>query len=494
MSVAGGQLKNVLLLWTDEQRPDTIAAYGDRKVQTPNLDRLAAGGALFEQAYCTQPVCNPSRASVLTGVYPHTHGVLANRMTLPHTYPTIAELLKPHGYACGYAGKWDLGWEHDAQRGFDDLWASVQPKSRGYAAGTRPPHSAYHHHLVARGYSPPAGKATFGDEYTARLPEADSKPAFLAGEAIRFLEVHRDEPFLLSVNFFEPHPPYHSAFDDLYDAEQVTLPGSWYAPMDETVPLRYRRRRAAVSRDLSEGRLTGDDEGAWKELIAHYWGACTLVDKYAGQILDRLEELGLAEDTVVVYTSDHGDMMGEHRLLGKTTQYEGSMRVPLLVRFPGFAPQRIATPTSLVDVLPTLLGLLGVSAPPHLQGVDRRPLLEGGDVAPEEEALIVEWNGFHGYPNEDEKPELLDEPEEVKRRLGATEARTIRVGCWKLTLYASGEHELYDLAADPGELHNAIRDAGTAEVVEGLVGRLREWQHRTADQMALPDPRALVVA
>src|SRR6266542_534301 len=105
--------RNVLLLWTDQQRPDTLGAYGNPHVRTPNLDRLAAGGALFEQAYCAQPVCNPSRASVLTGLYPHTHGVLANRMTLPPTYPTIAELLKPAGYARGYAGKCDLGWEHD---------------------------------------------------------------------------------------------------------------------------------------------------------------------------------------------------------------------------------------------------------------------------------------------------------------------------------------------------------------------------------------------
>ena len=487
-------LRNVLLLWTDQQRPDTIGAYGNPQIRTPNLDRLAAGGALFERAYCAQPVCNPSRASLLTGLYPHTHGVLANRMTLPPTYPTIAELLKPHGYACGYAGKWDLGWEHDPQRGFEDFWASIQPKSRGYADRALVPFSSYHHHLVARGYSPPAGKATFGDEAAARLPEDAGKPAFLAGEAIRFLETRKDRPFFLSVNFFEPHSPYHGPLDDLYDPEQITLPASWYAPMDETVPLRYRRRREAVLRDWFEGNLTGDDERAWKELIARYWGNCTLVDKYAGRILDRLDELGLAEDTIVVYTTDHGDMMGEHRLLGKTTQYEGSMHVPLIIRVPGLAPRRIVTPTSLVDLVPTLLALLDVAAPLRLQGTDRRPLLERGDIAPEEAQVVVEWNSFHGYPKRDEQPDILDEPEDVKQRLRATAARTIRLGRWKLTLYASGEHELYHLEADPGELRNAFRDPRAASVVQDLYARLLEWQHQTLDPVVLPDPRALAVA
>ncbi|MGH2369997.1 MAG: sulfatase family protein, partial [Chloroflexota bacterium] len=117
--------KNILFLWTDEQRPDTIGAYGNPRIRTPNLDRLAARSVLFEQAYCAQPVCTPSRATVLTGTYPHTHGATHNNVPLPEDVPTIAELLRPRGYICGYVGKWHLGREIHPQRGFDAWWSSM---------------------------------------------------------------------------------------------------------------------------------------------------------------------------------------------------------------------------------------------------------------------------------------------------------------------------------------------------------------------------------
>ena len=497
MKVAGAP-RNIVLLWTDQQRPDTIGAYGNPAIRTPNIDRLAAGSVLFEQAYCTQPVCSPSRASVLTGLYPHTHGVWSNGIPLPSTAPTLAELLRPAGYACGYIGKWHLGREHVAQRGFEDCWASTEEYPRGYAEGEAAAKtlSSYQTFLLERGYTPfNSGRnaAGFGRrEFAAALPEEVGKPAFQAGEAIKFLETFRDRPFFLSVNFLEPHPPYMGPFDGMYDAEQMTLPRSWYEEIEETVPLRYRRRRDLMRKTAHghKGRLATNDEAGWKALKARYWGNVTLVDKYAGRILDRLDELGLAENTIVVYTSDHGELMGEHGILNKGLQYEGAVKVPLLVQAPGVAPERVRAPVSQIDLVPSLLRLVGQPVPGHVQG-EALPLSAPAGAA-EEREVVIEWGGYATYPNEYERPEPLDEDAENERLLRTVDVRTIRRGRWKLNVHLSGEHELYDLERDPDEMHNAFHDPGNGGVIGELFERLLAWQRRTADPLALPDLRAAV--
>jgi arylsulfatase A-like enzyme len=487
--------RNVLFIWTDQQRPDTIGAYRGAAPgpRTPNVDRLAAGGALFETAYCTQPVCSPSRASVLTGLYPHAHGIRHNNVPLPAEVPTLAELLRPAGYTSGYVGKWHLGNELGRPalntHGFD-FWVSTEDtytRDRSVEG-----FSDYHHFLVARGHTPPDtagdGARVFSRATAARMPEEHGKPAFQAAECIRFLEARaaeRDRPFLLMVNFLEPHPPYFGPFDDLYPPEEIELPASWYREMEETVPERYRQRRRALA--ARNPNVPADDEHGWKELKARYWGGCTLVDKYAGQILDRLEALGLAEDTIVVYSTDHGDMMGEHRLVQKSVPYEGASRVPLIVRVPGLAPRRLATPTSQVHLTPTLLDLLGRAIPAHVQGTSLVPLLSGGDADPQGAEVVIEWNGVERLVSGSGE---LGAPGQVEGPPPAVDVRTIRRGRWKLNVHASAEHELYDLAADPGEQHNAFADRGNERIVADLYERLLAWQRATRDTVALPDPRA----
>jgi arylsulfatase A-like enzyme len=476
--------KNVLFLWTDQQRPDTIGAYGNPAIRTPHLDRLAASGALFAHAYCAQPICSPSRASVLTGVYPHTHGVIENNVPLPPTPLTLAELLRPAGYVCGYVGKWHLGREHAAQRGFEDFWSSTEDYGHGYAAGDPSAQSlsTYQQWLMRAGAIPPERVTPLSRPEAAALPEAFGKPAFQAAECVRFLETHRDRPFLLMCNFLEPHPPVTGPRDGAYAPEDMVLPPSWYREMDETVPLRYRQQRDVERNDAHYRWLRRNDEWGWKELKARYWGLCTQVDHYAGVILDRLEALGLAERTIVVYSSDHGDMMGEHRLLNKAVQYEGAVRVPLIVRVPGHAPRRVTTPVSQVSLVPTLIEALGGEAPRHVQARSLLPLLAGDGAGDED--LVIEWNG---------SPGRLPVPAETQASVAGDprprpfDARTIRRGRWKLNVYLSGEHELYDLQDDPGELHNLAHDAALRPVIETLCDRLRGWQAATCDPLRLPD-------
>jgi arylsulfatase A-like enzyme len=503
--MTANRARNLLFLWTDEQRPDTIAAYGNPQIRTPHLDRLAAGGTLFEAAYCTAPLCTPSRGSVVTGTYPHTHGARHNNIPLPASVPTVAEVLTAQGYRCGYAGKWHLGDELRAQRGFEAFWSSIED---GYTAdhGARG-FSRYHHWLVAQGFRPPDvtkdGDRVFSRQTAARLPEAAGKPAFLAGEACRFLDTFgREGPFALYVNFLEPHFPLNGPWDDLYPPEAMTLPPSWYAPPDPALPLRYRLRQEGFRRQ--NPHVETDDERGWKGARARYWGLASLVDAYAGKILEHLERLGLAEETVVVYSSDHGDMMGEHRLLAKAMPFDGASRVPLLIRAPGLPAGRVTTPVSQIDVTPTVLDLLGFAPPPAAQGASLRPLLEGGggDVPGRRAAdglawgeVVVEWAGVpRGDSVSGYRPPVEDgsAASEAALRAMAAEQRTIRRGRWKLTVDEGGEHELYDLRADPGEMRNRLSPAGRgADAVAAatpLWERLQLWQERTADALRLPPP------
>ena len=496
MTTAAVRPKNLLFLWTDEHRAQAMGAYGNRTIRTPHLDRLAETGTLFKQAYCAQPVCTPSRGTVLTGLYPHSHGATHNNVPLPESVPTIAERLRPHGYFCGYAGKWHLGNEYRPQHGFE-WWASMED---GYVKDhTKEGFSTYHEWLVAKGCQPKDrasdGSLTFSRGSAARLPEEVGKPAFLAEQAGRFLDEHRsshaDQPFALYVNFLEPHMPFFGPWDGMYSPEEMELPETWYGEPDAGMPLRHRVRRAEYASEHNR-HVDANDEAGWKRLIARYWGLTSLVDKYVGQILQDLERRGLAEDTIVVYSTDHGDMMGDHRLIAKGVPYEGSARVPLIVRVPGVAPRRIQTPVCQVDLLPTLMEALGYDVPTSAQGESLLPLLREGDGArgrPEEAEVVFEWSGARDGVGAD--GHQYDPA--VAGRAGAQQ-RTIRRGRWKLTVDAAGEHELYDLEGDPLEKRNLLWSdrltghAGAQAAVGELWGRLQAWQRRTADRLELPAP------
>jgi arylsulfatase len=486
-----GNTPNLLFIWTDEQRPDTIGAYGNPRIRTPAIDRLAARSAVFEQAYCSSPVCTPSRGTVLTGLYPHRHGATHNNVPLPEEVPTIAELLRPHGYICGYAGKWHLGHELRPQHGFE-WWSSMED---GYIRDHRSEgFSTYHHWLLEQGFTPPDtapdGSPVFSRRTAARLPEAAGKPAFLAREACRFLDAHGREPFVLVVNFLEPHMPFFGPWDAMYPPQEMELPPTWYGAPDAGMPRRHRLRRQGYA--THNPHVETNDAPGWKALKARYWGLASLVDAYVGRILDHLARLGLDEETIVVYSTDHGDMMGEHRLLAKGVQYEGASRVPLIVRVPGLGPRRLATPVSQVDLVPTLLEALGRAVPGHLQGRSLLPLMRHGDAGDQGEAEVVfEWNGARGGTLADGH-RMEGDPEVA--RVQAAQQRTIRCGRWKLTVDEAGEHELYDLRADPLETTNLLygdrlsQAPGAADAVAELWARLLAWQERTADRLALPQP------
>ena len=228
---------NLLFLFTDEQRFDTLAAYGNQRIQTPALNKLAEQSCVFDRAYVTQPVCTPSRSSLLTGLYPHTNGCTENNVALTEDVPAFAELLS-EDYATGYFGKWHLGDEIFPQHGFDE-WRSTDDCYAEYYRPGRPADeiSTYAQWLINQGVLPRNGR-TFGRGETAEFDEQYSKPKYLADEAIAYLQDRADQPeqpFCLFVNFFEPHMPFTGPRNDQYDPSQVHLPDNFHATPTEKV-------------------------------------------------------------------------------------------------------------------------------------------------------------------------------------------------------------------------------------------------------------------
>jgi arylsulfatase A-like enzyme len=482
----------MLFLYTDEQAWRTLAAYGNTRLAMPNLNRLASRSAVFERAYVTQPVCTPSRSTLLTGLYPHANQCLRNNVRLPADIPCLPEMLPEGVYRTAHMGKWHLGDELYAQHGFQE-WVTSEDGYNRYDGPGRDParRSDYHHFLISRGISPEKGDM-FGRGEVCRLPEELGKPAFLAGEACRFLERNRTNPFCLFVNFLEPHMPYHSPRNDQYDPAEVDLPDNFGAAGDAAPVLKTRLLREQAFQQGHSG-MPLQSEADWRRMIAHYWGLCSLVDTHMGRILAKLEELGLDDNTLVVFTSDHGDMMGSHGLIAKCVPFEEASRVPLLIRTPGGKPGRVSGPVSQVDVVPTILDCLGVPAPAGLQGASLKPAMESGRAEPPDGGIVFEWNGAdNGIEQVTRKDPLPDwmtalAPAEAIRAAFSAPSRTF-VGSdgWKLTWHSAGEHELYDLNTDPGERTNLFGRPGMAERAARMVARIRAWQARVGDTVELP--------
>jgi arylsulfatase A-like enzyme len=482
---------NLLFLFTDEQRYDTLAAYGNGHIQMPNLNRLAEESFVFDRAYVTQPICTPSRASLMTGLWPHTHGCTKNNIPLRAMTPCLPEMLPKGRYAAGYNGKWHLGDEIFAQHGFTEWCSTEDNYRRHYSPGTeRTARSSYHHFLVSRGYRPARGEV-FTRRETAGFGEEVSKPAFQAQEAVRFLHRRRREPFVLCVNFLEPHMPFTGPRDRQYDPASILLPDNFDRPPTDDQPRKARLRQQKYYEQGRGAPLKTEDD--WRRLIARYWGLCSLVDTHVGTILSALHELDLDDKTIVVFTSDHGDMMGSHRLLAKGLMFEEAIRVPLLIRLPGQRSQhRVPGPVSQIDLVPTLLDYMGCPTPSHLQGRSLRGRMEG-KTQPQE--VFVEWTGGDEEIGRDRSRQLTAggrSPEGAGSRGDEDPCydavRTIlTVDGWKFNLSAGGENELYDLGADPGETTNLARQARQAARIEELARHIRSWQEATGDKV-LPLP------
>ncbi|MCC6369074.1 MAG: sulfatase-like hydrolase/transferase [Bryobacterales bacterium] len=464
-----GDKPNLLFLWTDQQRAGTFAAYGNTRFHVPNMNRLAAESVIFDRCYVTQPVCTPSRSSIITGYWPHTNGCVHNNIRLSPERKALPELLEDSSYRTGYFGKWHLGDEVFPQHGFEE-WAAIEDGiyqsfySEGRDKNAR---SAYHHFLLRLGYQPDTPKG-FSRGFAAKLPVEHSKPSFLAQEASRFILKNRAEPWLLYVNFLEPHTPFSSSLNDLHSEQEARLDEN-FEKIPEGGDCRWYdalRRRYHTSR--SEG-LDYRTPAGFQRAARNYAGLCSLVDQALGRILWSLEASGQAENTIVVYTSDHGEMMGAHGLLYKQVMYEEAIHVPLLLRAPfrNQKPMRVAQPVSHIDTIPTMLELLGRKDRIGQQGESMVPILTGKRKPSE---VFLEWTN------------------DGKADGAGPNARTVTTpDGWKLVLHDSGKSMLFHRPSDPQELHNLYGRPEHARKQKELTAQIESWQKRNNDTMPLPE-------
>ena len=474
---------NLLYIFTDQQRVDTMRCYGNALIETPAFDGLAEQSFVFDNAYVSQPVCSPSRATMMTGLWPHTAGVPSCNVPLAAEVPTFAELL-PEEYRTAFIGKWHLGDEIFAQHGFATWVGSEDSYRHSYSDPERlQVLSPYHHFLLDNGFAPDRvhqGQRIFSRHYAACLDEEFTKASFLGDQAVEYIRGSGDAPFALCVSYLEPHPPHTGPLDAYYPPGRLPIGPSFMQPPPADAPLIVRLMAAYYMASENYG-LDLQSEQGWRALMARYWGNVSLVDRSVTRILAALAESGKADETIVVFTADHGEQMGDHGILGKTLMYEESVKVPLLIRAPmlGKEQRRIGGNFSHIDLVPTLLDLLGQQVPERLQGTSRVPVLCGEDDLSDND-IFIEWSGADGHP-----PASIGEAE-PNRSMVHPLRTIISAERWKLNLYGKGQGELYDLNADPHELENLYHRPAHRERIGELLGRIRVWQQQTGDEGELP--------
>jgi len=467
---------NILFIMTDQQRADSVWPVGDGSVQADNLNALARESTVFRNAYVTQPVCTPARSALMTGLWPSVNGCDALNIPLRPEFRCLPEYLDK-SYATGYVGRWHLGDEIFAQHGFDH-WVSIHDQYsegyRNYRDSSK--RSDYHNFLLENGLEPDAD-GLFNRKTTSKLPLEYCRSTFVEQETIRFIENNATRPFVLCASFFEPHSPHTGPFNHVHKAEDMRPAPNLNATLDDDDPLYYRLRR--------ERFIQSKDK--WARQAARYAGLVYQIDRSVGNILKRLDELGLAENTIVVFTSDHGEMMGAHGLYAKAVMYEESVRVPLIIRVPGGKAQIVDDPVSHIDLLPTLLDL--ADADPqygrYLHGSSLRTVIEGSSRPAD--GVFVQWNPndaarLHRTVPHTIKEIPIHEVEAVRR---ASFRTVVTRDGWKLAMSDLDRNQLFNLNEDPYEMNNLYGEASYSPVVQRLRGRIEDWQRSTWDKVRL---------
>ena len=461
---APAPVRNVVVILSDDHAAGTFGAYGNGVIRTPNLDAFAAQGVRFARAYANSPMCTPSRASLVTGRMPHAVGVTLLHTPLADSTTTLADHLGPLGYRTAAIGK--MHFNSGLTHGFD---VRVDRGDYGRHLEANPPREVPASIAVRPPWRPFADPAAVWLNADG-LPEAryaeDDEATFLTNRAVEFLEDNRDGPFLLWLGYHQPHSPFSFPVEyaGLYDPAEMPLPAT--GPEDA-------RWVPAAFRDLTDSESRG--------IVRAYYQSVEYLDHEVGRVLGAIDRLGLDENTLVVYLSDHGYLLADHGRFEKHMMWEPAVQIPLVVRAPGLAPRVEGTLVSGVDLVPTILDALGQPMMAGLHGRSLHPLL-------------------HGQPYRAQRSVFAEYLEDHKAMVRTDRWKYVfTTGAHDLALgYQTGfgppgiTHRLYDLESDPGEQRDVATEPENSGVLalmqQEMLARFLETHplaHRLPPQLSL---------
>ena len=440
---------NILWYCTDQQRFDTIGALGNQYVKTPAIDALVEGGTAFTHAYCQSPICTPSRTSFMTGLYPtRAHNTRNGNDTFEGHPPLVSKLVAEAGYHCGLIGKFHLQssglrTEPRLDDGFS-FWKFSHAPRDDWEEG----------HDYADWVKEKGGDLTAMRESEDNVSAEFHQTTWATERALEFLDEAEsiDKPWMLNINPYDPHPPFipPKKYADKFDAE--SMPGPYFRESD------YEAQAKLGPVDFQTEAQSPEDRGA-KKIQALYYAMIALIDDQLARIIQRLDETGQRENTVIIFTSDHGESLGDHGLLYKGCRfYDGLVRVPLIFNCPGSIESGLQSEAlvELLDMSATILDFAGVERPEYFQGDTLRSILSGESEA--------------GHHRDSIRSEYFDALDKKFCNGNASFATMYRTRRYKLSVYHRDNlGELFDLENDPHEFDNLWEDPAYEEIKNELI-------------------------
>ena len=442
-----GQSKkpNIVCIVGEGLRWDEMSSTGNKLVQTPNLDRIGQQGCTFRNAFVVNALCLPSRATFLTGMYSHTTGAVSNvEGKIPDRFPLVSDLLQKAGYETAFLGK-----SHIEGALMDHYWD-------------------YYFGFVGQAdyYRPKITEGVRGKYEPAKLYEGEYVDTLLTRKAIEWLKLERTKPFCMFLWFYAPHAPFYRPKDLVNDLNGVPIPKP--ATFDEDLKGYPGKPRAVADADdkIGYSEVFSDDPRSLEELVKNHYVGVEDNDRNVGAVWQELQRQNIVNDTAVVLSSDHGFFLGEHHLYDKRLMYEPSIRVPMIVSFPGQVKAGTKSDEMVLnlDLAPTLLEIAGLPVPGDMQGKSMLPLAEGKTDASWRKDWLYEYYEYPGFEN-------------------VRPCRGVRTDQYKLIHFfiEPQEFELYDLQADPDESNNLYGKPEYQQLTAHLKERLAALRAETHD-------------
>ncbi len=493
--------RNILFITADQWRGDCLSAVGHPCIRTPNLDRLAAGGTLFRRHYTQATPCGPSRASLYTGLYLHNHRMVTNSTALDARHANVALEARKAGYEPALFGYTDIGADprveltpeggethHLVLPGMDPVTLLNEDfgpwlddlESKGYERPD-PPLSVFEHDAGA------PGAAERGLTFPpARFKAEDSSVAFLTNKTMSFIKAKGDTPWFAHISYFSVHPPFVAPrpYNDMYDPAGVPLPlrretaEAEAAQHPLTAQSIFNQRDMPIRLGTDKKTYPGLNERDLRQARATYYGMISEVDDQIGRLIAFLKEHGGFDNTLIVFTSDHGEQLGDHWMFSKISYYEQTFHIPLIIRDPDVPDAArggvVQAFTENVDIMPTILDCLGLDIPRQCDGHSLLPFLNGEDPAGWRTEAHSELD-FRDYLGTDGKPAF---------GLGADECtmNVIRDLRYKYVHFTALPPLLFDLRSDPTEFENLAGRPDHASIIAEYARKLLSWRMRYDDR------------